>query len=71
MFLLDSYQTTLTFEIKRGEELDVAIIETMFFLGIGAGAAINSYFNDTFGRKPMLIICQLILILAEGGLLYL
>jgi len=52
----------LTFEIKRGEELDLAIIETMFFVGIGLGAAINSYFNDTFGRKPMMFICQIMLI---------
>jgi MFS family permease len=35
--------------------MEIAIIATMFFVGIGIGAAVNSALTNKFGRKFMLL----------------
>jgi MFS family permease len=62
VFLLLSYEEGLEPDTR---EEDVALIETIFFVGIGIGAASNGFLTNKYGRKLVLIFCQLGIIMAE------
>jgi len=34
-----------------------ATIETTYFIGIGVGSMILSWYSNNFGRKPALLVC--------------
>ena len=57
VFLLISYEKNLKDNAIGDEDTDVAVIETIFFVGIGFGASVNSFITDHFGRKQAMIVC--------------